>query len=225
MTINHAGYQPTSLVDYPGEVASVIFLPGCNLRCPYCHNPDLVYMNPDVLDPIDNILEDIEKRKKKITAVVISGGEATLYNDLDILIEKIKKMGLLVKLDTNGSFPERLENLNVDYFALDIKTSPDKYPSLGLSITFDKVLKSLKYIQSTGTDYEIRSTAAPMVFTKEDLILLLPYLKDVKNYYITNFRQGLILNNDFNRNSPYSQEDLIEFKNICLDAGVSCILR
>lgn len=225
MNIKYAGYQPTTLLDYPGEVASIIFLPGCNLRCPYCHNPDLVYGDLEVLEPIEDILEKIENRKNKITAVVISGGEATLYSDLENLIEKIKKMNLLVKLDTNGSFPEKLKGLNPDYFALDIKTSPQKYPTLGINIDFKTVMDSLKYIKNTGINYEIRSTIAPLIFTKEDLKVLIPYIKDVKKYYLTNFRPGYILNNDFNLNSPYTKEDLEEFVNICTDAGIPCTLR
>lgn len=224
MKIKWGGFLKTTLLDYPGEVASVIFLPGCNLTCPYCHNPSLVKPNLEELLPISEILHEIEERKNLISGVVITGGEPTLYSDLKQYIELIQSFGLKVKLDTNGTNPERLKSLTPNYIAMDLKTSLNKYPALGFKNILD-IKESLHWIKKSGIDYEVRTTAAPIIFTKEDLIDMLPLLKGVKRYYITNFRNGETLNPSYNSNTPYSEDDLVEFTMICKDAGIPCSLR
>ena len=224
MNIRYAGYLPTTLLDYPEEVASVIFLPGCNLNCPYCHNPSIVNPEKNSLEDINKIMSSIYGRKHLINGVVISGGEPTLYSDLLNYINIFKSWGLKVKIDTNGTKPNIIKTLNPDYIAMDLKTSLDKYHAIGFKGN-SEIIDSLNWIKSCGIDYEIRTTAAPIIFTKDDLIKMLPLLKGVKNYYITNFRNGNTLNPLYNLNEPYSDIELIEFKEICQDAGINCILR
>jgi pyruvate formate lyase activating enzyme len=217
------GFIPTTLIDYPGEVASVIFFPGCNYKCPYCHNGHLVNNTEENLYPLNLVIKEIERRRKVLGGIVISGGEPTLYPKLEKLVETIKAMGLKVKLDTNGSNPDLLTKLDLDYIAMDLKTSPDKYPGIGGD--FNTYLKSFEYLVNGKTEYEIRTTVAPLIFTKEDLIILLPLLKKVKNYYITNFKGGDILVKEYNLNTPYSREYLEELRNICHSNNIPCAIR
>lgn len=224
MKIKQAGFLPTTLLDYPGEVASVIFLPGCNLKCPYCHNPSIVNPGKDTLDNIEFVMDVIYKRKNLISGVVISGGEPTLYEDLNDYITQFQSWGLKVKLDTNGTNPKLLSTLNPNYIAMDLKTSIEKYPAIGFKGT-DEILESLFWIKKSGIKYEVRTTAAPIIFNKEDLRKMLPLLMDVKNYYITNFKNGDTLNPSYNNNVPYNVDELNEFKIICRDAGITCTIR
>lgn len=224
MKIKYGGFNQTTLIDYPGEVSSIIFLPGCNLSCPYCHNPSIVNPIPELLEPMDEILKMIFKRKNVLTGVVISGGEPTLYDDLDEYIKLFQKWNLKVKVDTNGTKPEIINSIKPDYFAMDLKTSIEKYPSLGFNGTTE-IIESLEIIKESGIDYEIRTTAAPLIFTESDLYNMIPMLLNVKRYYITNFRNGDTLNPTYNLNSPYSKDELLNFVKICRDAGISCSLR
>ncbi len=225
MNIKYGGFIPTTLLDYPGEVASIIFLPGCNLKCPYCHNPSIVNSDLESLLPIQNIIDLIKKRKKLITAVIISGGEPTLYSDLDIYIEMFHGMGLKVKLDTNGTDPDILTTLKPDYIAMDIKTDLKKYPFLGFKGDIDLIEQSIKWVKASGIPYEFRTTAAPIIFNNDDLLEMIPLLKGCKNYFITNFKNSNTLIPEYNNNVPYSFDEMEEFKRICLDAGQPCTLR
>lgn len=224
MLIKNGGFNQTTLLDYPGEVSSVIFLPGCNLKCPYCHNPSIVNPIPGSLEPIKDILAAINKRKNVLTGIVITGGEPTLYEDLNYYIELFQSWGLKVKLDTNGTRPEIIKQTRPDYIAMDLKTSIEKYPALGFKGT-NEIVESLNWIKKSGIEYEIRTTAAPIIFTEEDLLKMIPLLKDVKNYYIANFRNGETLNPSYNQNTPYTDDELNRFVEICREAGVPCTLR
>ena len=128
--IKSAGFIKTTLVNYPGKVAAALFLPGCDLRCPYCHNPELVLNTADDLVDIEEILAYLEKRRGLLQGVCISGGEPLVHEDLGELAKAIKDMGYLLKIDTNGTFPDRILSLEPDFIAMDIKTVPEKYPML-----------------------------------------------------------------------------------------------
>lgn len=225
MEIRYAGFIPTTLIDYPGEVASVIFLPGCNFKCPYCHNPSIVNANPDHLVPISTIKDIIHKRKKNITGVVITGGEPTIYSDLNRYISDFQNLGLKVKLDTNGTNPDLLKKLKPDYIAMDLKTSITKYSYLGFNGDTNKIIESLNWLKNSDIEYEIRTTAAPIIFNKDDLLSMIPLLKGVERYFITNFRNSETLIPSYNQNSPYMDEELDEFLQICRDAGIPCSKR
>ena len=134
------GLQKTTLLDYPGEIACTVFLAGCNMRCPYCHNPSIVFGEGEDIS-VDELIRFLKSRVGRLGAVCISGGEPTLHNDLRQLVESIKELGFLVKLDTNGTNPKMLSELIqdrlVDYVAMDIKNSPEKYvETAGLSAEF-----------------------------------------------------------------------------------------
>jgi pyruvate formate lyase activating enzyme len=181
----YVAYRPVSLVDYPGKVAAVIFFEGCNLRCPWCQNRELVLCEADgsVKDYItlENALERIGKRKNVLGGVAISGGEPTLRPELAGCIAAIKGMGLKVKLDTNGMRPNILENLILsassrpDFIALDIKLPPPRYREIGGNESSGECLeKSIAIIKDAGenglVDYEFRSLALPEpFFTKNDM--------------------------------------------------------
>jgi pyruvate formate lyase activating enzyme len=164
-----AGLQKTSLIDFPGRVSCVVFLTGCNFSCPYCHNPELArgHFPERISMPDLNVF--LARRRTLLDGVVISGGEPTLWPDLDGLCRAVRDLGLAVKLDTNGSRPEVLQALMranlVDYIAMDLKTAPEHYgPPLCGRDAGTAVLKSIKTVMTGGVDYEFRTTCvAPFV--------------------------------------------------------------
>jgi pyruvate formate lyase activating enzyme len=158
------GLQKHSLIDFPGRLSAVVFTQGCNFRCPYCHNPELVY--PEMYGPLieeEKVLSLLWKRRRFLDGVVITGGEPLLQPDIESFIERIKEMGYLIKLDTNGSLPERLYQLLrhglVDYVAMDYKAPSRAYSRVAsVEIDTEKIKRSIEYITSSGVDYEIRTT-------------------------------------------------------------------
>jgi pyruvate formate lyase activating enzyme len=183
---NHfVALRKTSLVDYPGKISAVLFFPGCNLRCPWCHNPELVrgFLEDGV--PLDEVLSFLEKRKNVLDAVVLSGGEATLYKDLPELISVIKKLNLLVKLDTNGTQPEMLKRLlqndetKPDYIALDIKVPPTRYAELAKNLIDPQLLrKSAELIHQYNIEHEFRTLILPNNYLNENEIDAMAELVD-----------------------------------------------
>jgi pyruvate formate lyase activating enzyme len=186
------GFQKTSLVDYPGRLASIIFLPFCNMRCPWCHNGDLILgRNRAALIPLTEALSQIEKRRKVLGGVVLSGGEAALYPHLPELISYIKRLKLTVKLDTNGAYPDILEKLlsseetRPDYIAMDLKVAPGRYAGLlpetgeagkppGDSIA-GRIERSAAIVRASGLEHEFRSLRLPPhYFTETDTDALRP---------------------------------------------------
>ncbi|SIP87738.1 pyruvate formate lyase activating enzyme [Alkalispirochaeta americana] len=175
MPLERLGIQKTTLLDYPGRVAAVLFTHGCPLRCPYCHNPELITgPEPDSFIPRGEIFEILERRKHLLQGVVITGGEPLLHQDLGDLVEEIASLGLAVKLDTSGAFPERLQeilgNHPIDLVALDLKTAPGQYHRVGGS--GEAILQSLEVLRSWGGRYLLRTTLAPQVVTDQDLACL-----------------------------------------------------
>ena len=169
------GFQKFSLLDYPGELAAIIFTQGCNFRCSYCQNPELVdAAKSDSLYPEDQILDFLKRRIGKLNAVVIGGGEPTLQEDLEDFLAKIKAMNYLIKVDTNGSLPEVIECLVkkklVDYWAMDLKAPESLYPVVTRSdIPFSSILKSMEIIRSSSKSYEFRTTFFDRLLHLEDL--------------------------------------------------------
>ncbi len=217
------GFRGTSLVDYPGKVASVIYTYGCNFRCPYCYNIELVLPEyyselPDYKE--EELLNLLADRKGFIQGVVISGGEPTLWGkQLYYLTEKIKyQLNLPVKLDTNGSNPEIMkklleENL-IDFVALDFKTSPSKYPILGAD--FNKILTTLEYLKAYPEKTEIRITLYPPLVEEKDFEEMLPYLE---NFTYLALQKYLPEKNLSGKGvTPYSEEDYEKFHLIALKA-------
>jgi len=210
LLMNIRGLYKTSLVDFPGRVSAVIFTGGCNLRCGYCHNPDLA-LNSDTLEQIDDetVFAFLNKRKGLLDGVTVSGGEPTLDRELIPFIRRVKSTGFLVKLDTNGFYPSVVEqclseNL-LDYIAVDLKTSPVKYSSLtGCDVDFSKVKSTLDIIRSSGADYEIRTTCVPGFVEKGDITLIGESVGRVKNWFLQQFvNTNALLNPEAESISPY----------------------
>ncbi len=213
------GLQKFSLIDYPGKISAIIFTIGCNFRCSYCYNQDLVIPSKFRKDiPIDEIYDFLESRKGKLDAICITGGEPTLHNDLTEFIRNIKKMGFLVKLDSNGTRPEVLENLIqenlVDYFAMDIKAPFSKYRDVvNYSLNTDNIKKSIDIIMNSGIDYEFRTTIEKSMLTENDIFEIVDQIIGAKKYYLQMFRNTDPNNSEFNKFSSYSK---LELENLIL---------
>ena len=188
-----AGLQKLTLLDYPGRLACTVFLPGCNLRCPFCHNASLVL--PDRSRPQmtqDRLLEFLQSRKRKLDGVCITGGEPTIHGDLPQLIAAIRKLGFPVKLDTNGTRPQVLRALLeqglLDYVAMDIKNSPAKYvQTCGGKDYLPQVQESVTLLRASGVDHEFRTTVFHPHHTPEDLAQIGQWLQGAKHYFIQQF--------------------------------------
>ena len=186
------GIQKTTLIDYPDKIAATIFTIGCNFRCSFCHNPEIVKGVAKVI-PEDQLWDLLDKRKKITDAVCITGGEPTLQKDLKQFITKIKKMGFLVKLDTNGTHPEVIEDLIkhklIDYIAMDIKAPWDKYQKVTVKkINIQKIKDSVKLIRDSKLPHEFRSTVLPALHSEEDILKMARQVKGAEKYYLQPFR-------------------------------------
>jgi len=212
------GIQKTSLIDFPKRIACTIFLGGCNFACGYCYNSDLV-QRPATLPSIkeDAFFEFLEKRKKYLEGVCITGGEPTLHPGLIELCRKIKELGYLIKLDTNGTNPkvvkELIDKRLVDYIAMDIKASPNNYRAVINSKTnMDNIKESVKLIMGTY-EYEFRTTVLTNVHTKEEFKLIGEWLRGAKAYYLQQFRaMETAIDKKYSSAKSYSIEELEEFK-------------
>lgn len=199
--MNIQGFQKLTLLDFPGHTACTVFTGGCNMRCPFCHNSPLV-LAPTENEPFteEEILSYLKKRSGILDGVAVTGGEPLLQKDIADFLEKVKAQGFLVKLDTNGSFPEKLNELIekklVDYIAMDIKNRPEKYAlTVGVK-NFDiaPVEKSIEIIKTGGVDYEFRTTAVKEFHTAEDIAAAAKWISGAKRYFIQSFRDsGAIL--------------------------------
>ena len=188
------GLQKMTLLDFPGKVACTVFTGGCNFRCPFCHNALLVTKLPEKPDYTeDEILSFLEKRVGLLDGVAITGGEPLLNPDIDDFIRKIRDMGYAVKLDTNGSFPERLKAIVgeglVDYVAMDIKNRKEKYAeTIGLkNLDLSKIEESVEFLKSGAVDYEFRTTVVKQFHTAEDIRAAAEWISGAKRYFLQNF--------------------------------------
>ena len=183
-----------TLLDFPGKVACTVFTGGCNFRCPFCHNALLVTKLPEKPDYTeDEILSFLEKRIGLLDGVAITGGEPLLNPDIGDFIRKIRDMGYAVKLDTNGSFPERLKAIVseglVDYVAMDIKNRREKYAdTIGIkSLDLSKIEESVEFLKSGAVDYEFRTTVVKQFHTVEDIRAAAEWISGAKRYFLQNF--------------------------------------
>lgn len=183
-----------TLLDFPGKVACTVFTGGCNFRCPFCHNALLVTKLPEKPDYTeDEILSFLEKRIGLLDGVAITGGEPLLNPDIGDFIRKIRDMGYAVKLDTNGSFPERLKAIVseglVDYVAMDIKNRREKYAeTVGLkNLDLSKIEESVEFLKSGAVDYEFRTTVVKQFHTVEDIRAAAEWIGGAKRYFLQNF--------------------------------------
>jgi len=189
-----ASILPTTLIDYPGRVAALIYTPSCNFRCPFCHNPELVLPERIAaldLIPDERVLSLLDERRGFLDALAITGGEPTLQPDLARFIRRVKGLGYLVKLDTNGSHPEILRELFreglLDYVAMDVKSPPERYPEFaGVEVDIALIEESIRLIESRAPDYEFRTTVAPGM-TKGDIRAIASWIKGAKRYVLQRF--------------------------------------
>lgn len=216
------GIQKTSLVDYPGHMATVIFTGGCNFSCPYCHNSQLIDPEVEAEYTVGYVLQMLEQRKHLIDAVVISGGEPTLQPDLHAFISKLKSMGFKVKLDTNGSNPDVLKKLIadglLDYVAMDVKDSSGWYNLYtgqdGLSTsdhfkTIEKLERSINILIFGDVPYEFRTTVAKQLHNLHTIMSIGRWIKGAENYYIQNYKESEgVLHKDF---EPFDRDELEKF--------------
>ncbi len=206
------GLQKLTLLDYPGKVAATVFLGGCNFRCPFCHNASLVLSPGDESEITrGELMAFLESRRGLLDGVCVTGGEPLMSDDAAVLIRDIKALGFCVKLDTNGSFPERLAELlregAVDYVAMDIKNSPEKYAlTSGLeTLDIEKIKKSAALIMASGVDYEFRTTLVRELHEERDLITIGEWLRGADKYFLQHFEDsGDLIGGNL---SGYSKEE------------------
>ena len=188
------GLQKLTLLDFPGHVACTIFTSGCNYRCPFCHNASLALSRDEGADySEEEILDFLKKRTGILDGVAITGGEPLIWPDIIDLLRKIKEIGFMVKLDTNGTFPDRLKEIIdeglVDYVAIDIKNSPEKYAqTVGKDdALLDKLRESVNILMNGGVDYEFRTTVVDELHTAEDIKKIGEFIKGAKRWFLQNF--------------------------------------
>lgn len=212
------GVQKTTLVDFPKKVAAIVFTQSCNFRCGYCHNPELLQMvtSKDYTSQED-FFKFLETRKGKLDGVVITGGEPTLQSGLYDFVKTVKDMGFEVKLDTNGTNPEAVENLLksnlVDYFAMDIKAPIEKYSLVtGVNVNKENILKSIDLIMNSGIPYEFRTTVVRSQLTFDDFESIGRMISGADAYYLQKFIPSKTYDEKFMTETTYSDD---EFKEIC----------
>lgn len=213
-----SGVQKITLLDFPEHTSCIVFTAGCNYRCGYCHNPEFVL--PEKLREMkENFIPEesffcfLEQRKGKLDGVVVSGGEPTMMPDLIPFLKKIKQMGFLVKLDTNGNSPSVLEKIFqekcVDYVAMDVKTSLREYKKLvGERADESKLAQSIEMIKKQAPDYEFRSTLIKEVHTPEIIEAMAELFQGAKRLYLQQFRPGHVLNPLFESFHPFSESEM-----------------
>ena len=213
-----AGLQKTSLIDYPEKIACIVFTQGCNFRCGYCHNPEL-FEKREPLISTEAFFEFLKTRQNKLDGVVITGGEPTLQKDLIDFIFKIKDLGFLVKVDSNGTNPEILEKLLkdniIDYVAMDIKAPLEKYSDIvNVNINSDNIEKSIALLLENRVDYEFRTTVIKSQLTYDDFEKTGKLINGAKKYYLQKFIPSKILDEKLMNEQSYSNEEFEQIKTI-----------
>jgi pyruvate formate lyase activating enzyme len=223
------GWVKNSFIDFPGTVSTVLFFSGCNLRCPYCHNPHIVHNTSLEEIPYDQIGEFLERRKGLIEGVVLSGGEPTLHAKVLDIVKDIRSRGFLVKLDTNGLRPGVIRAVSPDYLALDIKTLPDNYVALlksPYSDTAERLALSIKIAQSMGEMAEFRITAAPGIVDRTVIAGLAPMLQGARKVFLQPMQTGVeLLDPNMKDKPPITLKELAEYREILLQFVDKCEIR
>lgn len=212
MPISIGGFQKSSLIDYPEKISAIIFTQGCNFRCPYCHNPELIFGTSNSSMDEPSIINFLASRQGKLDGVVITGGEPTLHKSLPEFIKQIKGLGFLIKLDTNGSNPEMLESLIenklIDYVAMDIKAPIEKYSTVvGDKIGTENILKSIEILKKSGIEHEYRTTVVKSLLSPADFEQIGEMIQGADKYYLQKFVPTKTLNESFLNETTYSDEE------------------
>jgi pyruvate formate lyase activating enzyme len=225
------GLQKISLIDYSGQISAIVFTQGCNFRCLYCHNPELV--DPAQYGPIlpeEEVISFLEKRRGKLDAVTVTGGEPTLQPDLDRFLQELKGMGYLTKIDTNGSNPDVLQRLIrgrlVDYIAMDVKGPLRKYERIAnVKVNTAKIRKSIDLITASGIEHEFRTTVVRSQLDSKDLIATAKLLNKAQWYVLQTFVTGKTLCREFLSEKSYSPEDVSAVQKYLTGKHLRIVLR
>ena len=222
------GLQKFSLIDYPGKVACVIFTQGCNFRCRYCHNPELVVPEqfyPEIAE--EEVLKFFKSRQQYLEGVVVSGGEPTIQQDLIIFLDKIKQFGFLIKLDTNGSHPTRLKLLLhlklIDYIAMDVKAPLERYEEvIDAPVDGEAIKESINLILHSRIPHELRTTVVKSFCSGDDLDKVHRLVGETKQYHLQKARlddkildQGLLTQEQFSEDEFNELKQRFEYDKVC----------
>ncbi len=214
------GIKPESMIEWPGHLSSVIFIAGCNFRCPFCFVPNLVFEKGENINEKE-ILNNIKERKNFIDGICITGGEPTIHPQLPAFLKKIKNMGLKIRIETNGSKPKLLKKLMknklIDSLALDIKNCKEKYnETSGTDVDIENIKKTIKLIKDSGLDYEFRTTLVPGLHNKDDIKKIAEWTGRAKLYVLQQFRSDLpeekTLNQEYTEKTNFPIEELQNIK-------------
>jgi pyruvate formate lyase activating enzyme len=224
------GLEKCTLIDYPGKVACMVYTIGCNFRCPYCHNPELVDETVETKITEKEVLEFLSTRKGMLDGMVITGGEPTMHDDLLRFIKKVKKLGFLVKLDSNGTNPsmikEAIKKKLVDYIAMDIKSTMSKYSqTVARPVDVAAIRKSIQIIISSGVEYEFRTTVIKALIAPEDFHEIGREIRGARGYFLQKFIPTKILNPQFKKKVTYSDEEFKSFQEIMNTYVTHCDIR
>lgn len=227
------GLQKLTLIDYPGKLAATVFLKGCNFKCPWCYSSELVL--PVKIKKQPNISEReffsfLKSRKGMLEGVVVCGGEPSINKDLPQFINKIKKAGFQVKLDTNGTDPKGLKKLVkeklVDYVAMDIKAPKEKYEWMtGSKKSLENINESVSFLLQKNVDYEFRTTVVPGFLTKEDIVSIAKWISGAQKYYLQGFRPEKTLDPEYIKLKPYSDEYMVQIQKTIAPFFEVCQIR
>jgi len=223
--------QKTSLIEYPGKLSCIVFTQGCNFRCPYCHNPELVL--PEKFLPLmekEEIFSFLEKRKVYLDAVVITGGEPCIHGGLADFAREVKRAGYLVKLETNGAFPgvvgELADKNLIDCVAMDVKAPPDKYELLtGVKTDMKKIEESIEIIMKSGIDYEFKTTVVFPLLCKEDFTAIGEMIKGARIHYLQHFVPSAVIDEKCFSCTTGTEEDFEELRETMLKNVRECGVR
>ncbi len=225
------GIQGISLIDYPGKVSAALFTIGCNMRCGYCHNPELVLPErfAQAID-LDEIFDFLHSRRGKLDGVVISGGEPTVQPDLEEFIAKIKSLGFLVKLDTQGTAPATIDSLIkkelIDFIAMDIKGPLHKYAQIAARpVDISAIQQSINIILSSGIDHEFRTTIVREQLSPQDIDDIGQLIHGGKRFALQKFKAGYTINPQFSRRHTYTDEEFEEFKKVLEKYVDECVVH
>jgi len=217
------GFIGTSLIDFPGRISSVLFTGGCNFRCPFCHNSDLV-LNLDKLPTITEkeAIEKLKKRKNFIDGVNITGGEPLINDSLSSFLRKIRELKLQIKVDTNGYFPGRLSKLLdsgiIDFIAMDVKAPPSKYnEAAGKQIDLSRIKESIKIIKNKSPEYEFRTTVVPDILEKKDFKNIGKMIQGAEKFILQQFRPTKTIDPEYLKKKPYSKQFIEEVSSLVKD--------
>lgn len=223
------GLQKTSLIDYPGKVCAIVFTIGCNFHCPYCHNPELVDETAEEISE-DNFFSFLTSRVELLDAVTITGGEPTLHDDLPLFIRRIKQLGFLVKLDSNGTNPAMLRELIntklVDYVAMDIKSPLRKYSeTVARPVDLERMKESVSFLIENRVPYEFRTTVVKALLPPEDFPEIGELIRDADAYYLQKFIPTKLLNPAFLKKVTYTDEEFEELRKVMENYVKVCQIR